>query len=74
MVKSGYEIKDNIIRVLGYVSEVGKDKFAKKYNKTKFHILAFCVIDMKTKQIAMLPGSELQIKEWMNGKVPKGEK
>ena len=25
---------------------------------------------MKTKQMAMLPGSELQIKEWMNGKIP----
>jgi hypothetical protein len=74
LVKSGYEIKDNIIRVLGYVSEVGKDEFAKKHNKTDFHILAFCVIDMKTKQMAMLPGSELQIKEWMNGKIPTAEK
>lgn len=74
LVKSGYEIKDNIIRVLGYVSEVGKDELAKKYNKTDFHILAFCVIDMKTKQMAMLPGSELQIKEWMNGKIPTAEK
>ena len=74
LIKSGYEIKDNIIRVLGYVSKVEKDKFAKKYNKTDFHILAFCVIDMKTKQTAMLPGSELQINEWMNGKIPKAEK
>lgn len=74
LVKSGYEIKDNIIRVLGYVSEVGKDEFAKKHNKTDFHILAFCVIDMKTKKMAMLPGSELQIKEWMNGKIPTAEK
>jgi hypothetical protein len=74
LVKSGYEVKDNIIRVLGYVGEVGNDEFAKIYNKTDFHILAFCVIDMKTKQMAMLPGSELQIKEWMNGKIPSSEK
>ena len=74
LVKSGYEVKDNIIRILGYVGEVGNDEFSKKYNKTDFHILAFCVIDMKTKQMAMLPGSELQIKEWMNGKIPRSEK
>jgi len=44
------------------------------YNNTSYHILAFCVIDMKSKQIAMLLGSELQIKEWINGKMPKAEK
>src|SRR5690554_2925574 len=69
LIKSGYEVKDNIIRVLGYVAEVGDDEFAEKYNRTDFHILVFCVIDMKTKQMAMLPGSELQIKQWMNGKI-----
>jgi len=74
LVKSGYEVKDNIIRILGYVAKVNNDKIAEKYNKTGYHILAFCVIDMKTKQIAMMPGSELQIKEWMNGKIPKSEK
>jgi len=74
LLKSGYEVKDNIIRILGYVAEVGKNELAKKHNKTDFHILAFCVIDMKTKQVAMLPGSELQIKEWMNGKIPRSEK
>lgn len=74
LVKSGYEVKDNIIRILGYVAKVENDEIAEKYNKTDYHILAFCIIDMKTKQIAMLPGSELQIKEWMNGKIPTAEK
>lgn len=74
LVKSGYEKEGKILRLLGYVSEVGNDEIAKKYNKSDFHILAFCVIEMETKQMAMLPGSELQIKEWMNGKIPKGEK
>lgn len=70
LLNSGYEIKDNIIRVLGYIAEVGNDKFARKYNKTDFHILVFCIINMKTKQMAMLPGSELQIKKWLSSKIP----
>jgi hypothetical protein len=74
LMKSGYEKEGKILRMLGYVSEVGNDEIAKKYNKSDFHILVFCVIEMETKQMAMFPGSELQIKEWMNGKVPKAEK
>lgn len=74
LVKSGYEVEGNIMRILGYVAEVENDEFAEKHNKSGYHILALCVIDMKTKQMAMVPGSELQIKEWMNGKIPKAEK
>lgn len=73
LVNSGYEVKGNILRILGYVSKTENDEFAKKYNKTDYHILAFCIIDIKSKQMAMLPGSELQIKEWMNGKIPRKE-
>lgn len=71
LVKSGYEVKGNILRILGYVAKTGNDEYAKKYNNTDYHILAFCIIDLKSKQMAMLPGSELQIKEWMNGKIPR---
>ncbi|NQX81120.1 MAG: hypothetical protein HRT66_03870 [Flavobacteriaceae bacterium] len=74
LVNSGYEVEGNIIRILGYVGKVENDEIVKKYNKTDYHILAFCVIDMKTKQMAMMPGSELQIKEWMDGKIPRVEK
>jgi len=74
LVKSGYEQEGRILRLLGYVSEVGNDKIAKKYNDSNFHILAFCVIEIDSKQMAMMPGSELQVKEWMNGTIPKEEK
>ena len=74
LVNSGYEKEGKIIRLLGYVSEVNNDEIAKQYNQTDYHILAFCVIDMDSKQMAMMPGSELQVKEWMNGTIPKGEK
>lgn len=74
LIDSGFEIKDNIIRILGYVSEVGNDEFAKEHNSTDYHVLAFCIIDIKTKQMSMLPGSELQIKEWLNGSIPSSGK
>ncbi len=74
LVKSGFEKEGKTLRILGYISEVGNDEIAKKYNDSDFHILAFCVIEMDNKQMAMMPGSELQIKEWMNGTIPKSEK
>lgn len=74
LVKSGYEVKDNIVRILGYVSKIEDDDLSKKYNKTDYHILPFCIIDMKTKQMSIIPGSELQIKEWMGGKIPTARK
>jgi hypothetical protein len=71
LVNSGYEKEGTILRLLGYVSEVENDEVAKKYNDSDFHILAFCVIEMDSKQMAMMPGSELRVKEWMNGTIPK---
>jgi hypothetical protein len=58
---------------LGYVSKVEDDEIAKKYNQTAYHVLVFCVIELDSKQIAMLPGSELQVKEWISGRVPKAK-
>ena len=75
LVNSGYEKEGSILRLLGYVSKVkSDDEFALKYNSEKYHILAFCIIDLDSKQMAMLPGSELQIKEWMGGRVPRAIK
>lgn len=70
LVNSGFEKEGKIVRLLGYVSEVGNDDIAKKHNQTEFHILAFCVIDLDSKQIAMLPGSEIQVNEWISGEIP----
>jgi hypothetical protein len=74
LVKSGFEKEGKILRLLGYISEVENDEIAKKYNDSDYHILAFCVIELENKQIAMMPGSELQVKEWMNGTIPKAVK
>ncbi len=74
LVKSGYEIKGAKLRLLGYFAKIQKDDIASKFNKDSFHILAFAIIDLATKQLAMLPGANLQIKEWLSGSIPKGRK
>ena len=74
LINSGFEKKDNILRILGYVSKIEDFDIAEDYHKDKFHILAFGVIDMNSKGLSMFPGSEMQIKEWKNGKVPIGLK
>jgi len=74
LVKSGFEKEGKILRILGYVSDAGKDVYAEKYNNLNYHILAFCVIEMETKQMSILPGSEGQIKEWLNGNIPDAKK
>jgi len=71
MVNSKYDKVGNSIRFLGYFSLIGKDEI--EYNKLGFHILAFGEIDLKTKQLAFMPGSETQIKEWGKGQIPKGK-
>lgn len=70
LVNSGYEIEGNVIRILGYVSEVVNDEVAKEFNDTNYHVLAFCVIDIKGGQMATVPGTEVQVKQWINGTVP----
>jgi hypothetical protein len=74
LVTSGYEKTGAKLRLLGYFSMLEKDEIGNKYNNDGFHILAFVVIDLATKQMAMIPGSDKQVKEWMNGRVPIGLK
>ncbi len=71
MVNSPYDMVGNAVRFLGYFTLTSKDDISKSYHDLGFHILAFGEIDQKTKQLAMLPGSELQIKQWGLGQVPK---
>lgn len=74
MVNSQFDKVGNKIRFLGYFTLTSKDDISKTYHDNGFHVLAFGEIDHKTKQLAMLPGSELQIKEWAVGQIPKGKR
>ncbi len=75
LVKSGYEKAGAQLRLLGYFSSIQKeDTLSLKFNQDGFHMLAFAVIDLVTKQMAMMPGTNIQVNEWKNGSVPKGKK
>jgi hypothetical protein len=71
MVNSSYDKVGNTIRFLGYFLPVERNEI--EYNKMGFHILVFGEIDLKTKQLAFMPGSESQIREWGKGQVPEGK-
>lgn len=69
LVDSKIEKVGNKLRVLGYVSRQIKDKS----KKSTYQIIALAVVDMSTKELAMLPGAHSQIQEWINGEVPKSK-
>ena len=72
LIISGFENIGAKLRVLGYF--VKTENTLDKFNKDGFHLLAFAIIDLSTKKMAMLPGKEYQIREWLNGSVPLAEK
>jgi hypothetical protein len=74
MVNSKFETVGNRIRFLGYFSLTKSGDPGGDLNKSGFHILAFGVIELKSMELAMFPGSEVQVREWANGKVPKAGK
>lgn len=71
MVNSQYDKVGNSVRFLGYFSVTSKDDFAGNYHDLGFHILAFGEIDLRTKQLAIMPGTDSQIREWSAGRIQK---
>ncbi len=76
MINSGFEKVGNKLRIVGYLMEIDSNdnEFERKIHKEKYHILTFGIVNLENKQLAYFPGSEMQIKEWMNGKIPSSEK
>jgi len=76
MMNSDFLKVGNTVRVVGYFMLIDKekDKYELKFHNKKFHILSFGVIDIKSKKLSYFPGSQNQMKEWMNGKIPSGGK
>ena len=74
LLTSGYEVIGKKLRILGYFSEVGNDEIALKYNKNNFHILAFAVIDLESKQMSVFPGAKRDVADWVEGKMPMAHK
>ncbi len=68
-----FEDKDKSVRILGYVVEIGDEEMDKFFNQTNCYILPLCVVNLESKKLAAIPGAELQVKEWINGSVPKAK-
>ena len=72
MVDSTFEKIGNKVRIVGYLFEIpdSDNQFERKIHHEKYHILAFGILNVENKKLAYFPGSESQIKEWINGKIP----
>jgi hypothetical protein len=74
LMKSGYEKPGRTLRILGYFSDTEGDEIAAKYNKMKYQVLAFAVVDLSTKQMSIVPEAKLQAQDWIRGKIPEAHK
>ncbi|MES2730852.1 MAG: hypothetical protein V4714_03855 [Bacteroidota bacterium] len=74
MANSKYETVGNSVRLLGYFALTQLEGLHANLNKLGYHVLAFGIVDLKLMQIAYFSGSEVQIREWSNGKIPQVRK
>jgi hypothetical protein len=74
MIDSGFEKVGNEIKIVGYLIPLKKSDYESKFNEDKYQVLAFGIFDLKTKELAYFPGSEMQMKEWKSGKIPSSGK
>ena len=70
MIDSGFEKVGNKIEIAGYLIRIRNSDYERKFNKDKYQILAFGILDLQTKELKYFPGSEIQMKEWKSGKIP----
>ena len=68
MINSEFIKVGNKVRVVGYL--ISTDEIPSDINSDKFHLLSFGVLNLKNKKLDYFPGSELQMKEWKEGKIP----
>jgi hypothetical protein len=76
MIDSGFEKVGNKIRVVGYLLDIDKsdNDNERQFHNDDYHVLVFGVVDLMTKQLAYYPGSEMQMKQWINGQIPSSGK
>jgi hypothetical protein len=72
MTNSKFSTLGNKLRFIGYYIQAEKDQA--EQNEQGFIVISFGSLDLSSKQKNMYPGSEKQIYEWANGRVPKSVK
>ncbi len=70
-VRSGFEEKGSHIRTFGYLLTESINEMTKSEEIT---FLAIAVLDLRTEQLAYVPGSIMQVKQWINGQIPTAKK
>ena len=68
MIKSDLIKVGEKVRVIGYL--VSTQEIPSDINSDKFQLLSFGVFNPKNKKLDYFPGSEMQMKEWKEGKIP----
>ncbi|MFM2387565.1 MAG: hypothetical protein RL660_2322 [Bacteroidota bacterium] len=72
MTNSELNIEGNKRRFLGYFVTTEKDD--QEQTEMGYYIISFASYEKITDNLVMYPGTEKQIYEWANGKVPKSKK
>lgn len=72
MTNSKFSTVGNKLRFLGYLIQANIDNT--EQSEQGFAVISFGSLDLSSKQISMYSGSEKQIHEWANGKVPQSVK
>ena len=68
MLNSKFIKVGNKVRVVGYL--ISTEEIKSDINTDKFQLLSFGVLNLKNKKLNYFPGSEMQMKEWKEGKIP----
>jgi hypothetical protein len=62
------------VKLMGYFSAIEPDDYtARSVNKTGAHLLVFALLNTKTNRLTAHEGSAEQVKEWIQGRIPKSK-
>jgi len=73
MANSRFDKAGSQLKFLGYFSLTSPDDISKKYHDMGFHVFAFAEVEKSSNEVAMFAGSDAQVKQWAEGKIPTGK-
>jgi hypothetical protein len=67
---SGFETVGTKVRVMGFLEKAAAFYKPPKVNKDPYHLVTIVLMNLKTREMAMRPGQERLVQEWIDGKIP----
>lgn len=61
---------DTNVRLMGYFEKTVRQYMPAKVNRDGYHLIAFVVYDLDQNMLAMRPGQEALVQQWLDGKIP----